>query len=249
MPVCFVSGEEGPTTEIMVDGKVYLVSEKLADEHPMKIIKQMIIGKIESGKNQQKELITKIEDMAKSMNVSKDELIKMLGGNFKPPQVEDDQPIVKSTSITKSETVDDGFKSVDGNLKSASANVSFEDGAGDYAASSLPAFSSIKGKDNKIITETNKKVKTIDNVHISRSDMGTTAIAVADSNSDNINKVITAVDKRTFDLIRGGASGGGRIGGGGGGSAKECPLCKGSGITQINSKICAKCNGSGFIFL
>ena len=186
--------------------------------------------------------------MAKSMNVSKEDLLAMLGGKVKTDVLEEAPPIVPKQTIVKQGNAEDGFKEVDGELKSNSrASLSIEEGAGDYVTPAAKAYSTVKTKDGKMVVETNKKVKTVGDVHLSKSDMGTTAIAIAPTNSDGINRVITAVDKRTMDLVRGGASGGGRDGVGGG-QARECPLCKGTGITQINNKVCVKCNGSGFIF-
>jgi hypothetical protein len=212
----------------------------------------MITDKIENDKNKKTGLITKIEDMAKSMGVSKDELIKILGG--KVPSADDDKEEVaaKPVQIQPQQTQqpqqskqpqDDGFKTVDGSLKSSSrTNLRVDSDANDYIAPAVPAYSVVKNKDNQTVIETNKKVKTVDNVMMSKSDMGTTAIAVAPGNVGEINKVITAVNKQTHELIRANASGNGN-------TARECPVCKGSGITVINSKVCVKCNGSGFIFV
>lgn len=258
---CFISGEEGPVSEILCDGKVYFISEKLTDEHPVKAIKKMITDKIDSDKNAKTKLITKIEDMAKSMGVSKDELIKILGGKvpteneqsesalisesspLQPSQPQSLKPQSQQPKKISDKPVDDGFKAVDGSLKSSNrTSMNIESGAGDYVTPAVPAYSSVKTKDNKTVIETNKKVKTVDNVLISKSDMGTTAIAVAPNDVNSVNRIITAVDKQTNSLIRAGASGREN-------SAKECPVCKGSGITVINNKVCIKCNGSGFIFI
>ena len=248
--VCFVTGKECTVIDFIIDGTIYKVSEELSDENSVKALKNMILEKIESGKNQKKELVTKIEDMAKSMGVSKDDLLAMLGGKVKTDTdvLEEAPPIVPKQIIVKQGDPNDGFKEVDGELKSNSrASLSIEEGAGDYVTPAAKAYSTVKTKDGKMVVETNKKVKTVGDVHLSKSDMGTTAIAIAPTNSDGVNRVITAVDKRTMDLVRGAASGGNRTGVVGG-TARECPVCKGSGITQINNKICVKCNGSGFIF-
>jgi hypothetical protein len=248
--LCFITGKECEVTDFIVDGKVYKISEELSEENSVKALKKMISDKIESGQSQKKELVTKIEDMAKSMGVSKEDLLAMLGGKAKTDTdvLEEAPPIIPKQTVVKQGDPNDGFKAVDGELKSNSrASLSVEEGAGDYVTPASKAYSTVKTKDGKMVVETNKKVKTVGDVHLSKSDMGTTAIAIAPTNSDGVNRVISAVDKRTMDLVRGSASGGGRDNVGGG-QARECPLCKGTGITQINNKVCVKCNGSGFIF-
>ena len=245
---CFITDKEVPTVEFLFNNNVYHISEELSDEHSVKVIKQMITDKIESSKNQKKELLFKIEDMAKSMGVSKEELIKILGGNV-PNQDDNIKTIDQVQKDVKQEVQkptnkqeDDGFKPVDGGLKSSSrASLSIEEGTGDHITPAVPAYSTVKSGD-KVITETNKKVKTVDNVMFSKSDMGTTAIAIAPTDSGNVNKVISAVNRQTHALIRPNASGNEN-------QAKECPVCRGSGITIINKKVCTKCNGSGFIFV
>lgn len=240
---CFITGKEVPIVQFLFNETVYHISEELSDEHSVKAIKAMITDKIDSGKNQQKELIVKIEDMAKSMGITKDELVKMLGGTAQHVKDESESaPVPIQQVLRKPQSEDDGFKSVEGNLKSTSrARMSMEEGANDYVTPAVPAYSAVKTGDNKLVTETNKKVKTVDNVMFSKSDMGTTAIAIAPTDSNNVNKTISAVNKQTHALIRPNASGNEN-------QAKECPVCKGSGITVINGKVCIKCNGSGFIF-
>ncbi len=254
--LCFITDKKCEVIEFMYDKKVFLVSEKLSEDHPVKAIKLMIAEKIDSGSKKKTELITKIEDMAKAMNISKEELLKMLGG---PSTAEPEEELTTEGPAVKVEPVkvepvkveqkqkDDGFKEVDGGLKSvAKASLNIDSEAGEFVTPASRAYG-LKTKDNKEVIETNKKVKSVDNVLISKSDMGTTAIAIAQTDSNGVNKLITAVHPQTKDLIRGAVSGGNRVGVVGS-TARECPVCKGSGITQINNKVCIKCNGSGFIF-
>jgi hypothetical protein len=239
--MCFLTDVECDVVDFLHDGLVYKISESIADESPVKVIKNMIVDKIESNKSKKTGLLTRIEDMAKSMGVSKDELIKMLGGGINNSNNSQPQQVKQQINIKKNDE-DDGFKEVDGSLKSSAAKVSVDRDSGDYIAPSLPAYNSVKDKDGKQVVESDKKVKTVDNIIISKSSMGTTTIAISPTNSENVNKLISEVDRRTNELIRGNATGDRN-------QAKECPLCKGTGITQINKKVCTKCNGSGFIFL
>ena len=231
--VCILTGDESEDImEIIIDGNIYYVCAKMADEYSLKKLKEMIQQKLEENKTNKTKILTKIDEMAAEYNMTKEELIKMLGGKTEATVVKEPH---KQDKIEKDNGLE--FKNVDGSLKSEiRANINAEEGI----AYGDPAYSIVKDKDGNQVNESNKKVAKIDNnMIIEKSDMGVTTLSIVHQNSKNINELITAVDENN-NLIRANITGKGN-------KARDCPMCRGTGITF--NKVCPKCSGKGFIIL
>jgi hypothetical protein len=237
---CILSGSTEKLIEVTVDDKKYHVSEEIADEMPLKKIIERIREKLKDESNKSKELLTKMEDMAKSMGMSKEELIKILGGSV---QTQNQTQIQTVQQIKVKDQNENGleFKEVDGSLKSTiKANINLDEGV----SAIMPAYTDVKDENKQSVREVGKKIAKVgDNVIIEKSNMGTTTIAVINQNAHEVNKSINAVDS-DGKLIRGKVFGKANAN-----SAKECPVCKSSGINTVNHQVCPKCKGVGYIYL
>jgi hypothetical protein len=232
MAKCFISDNEDNLTDIIVNGTIYKISEKLTEDYPLKQIKDMILKKITEEEDKKKNALLIIESALSTLGISKEAFGHLLLGGNKPLPQNVPQNIPQTTPQDK----DDGFKEVDGSLKSViRANIHTEDGV----AGVRPAYNDIKDKDKKSVIEEGKKVKNIgENTTISKSNMGTTIVTITD-NDPKLDKLLRQVDGN-YELVRKNISGG---------QAAECSFCDGTGITKIGSKLCPKCKGSGFINL
>lgn len=241
---CFLTDSECATTEVSVDGVIYNISEAIADEYPLKKIKEMIKEKLEKQKNNKVEIISKIEEMAKSMNMSVEEMMKTLG--ITPTHTP--TPALAPTKYTATQVAqysDLEFKAVDGGLKSTiSKHVrSVSNEYGDVPPPGIAPFGNIRDKEGKGVVEEGKMVAVKDNMMISKGSMGITTVSVKSTDASQFNKMVSAVDKETNMLIRP------EISSAYGDATKSCPVCDGTGFHPMIKGICPKCGGSGFIIL
>lgn len=246
---CFISGTSDKLMRISVDGKEYFVSEDIADSCTAKQLNEKIRTKLVETANKKVSILAQVDDMAKGMGVSKEELIKILGGvmpgsePFKSTvEPEESTPAPSKMVAVKIEKKDqdEGFRSVEGGLVSPiRSRVNIE---GEGISGTVPGYSVVKDGSNKAVVESDKKVKTIgNNTMIIKSNMGTTAIQVNSGDATKINKSISQTDAYG-NLVRKSATGGH------GSQGSECSLCRGTGFTTINQQTCPKCNGVGFIY-
>jgi hypothetical protein len=236
MSKCFLTGKEGDVVSITVDGNNYDILEDYADEKTMKQLKEEIRQKVESEKDKQSLILSKLDDMAAEMGMSKDELIMVMGGG-KPKEELKEEPKSQPNQKPKN---DDGlqFREVeDTGLKS---EIKVNIVAGDGVSAGGSAYSTVKDGDGKLVTESDKKIAKIDDGHIvEKSNMGTTHMSIVVNSSKDINDIITATDDE-HNLIRSNITGRSN-------KARDCPMCRATGITM--KQTCPKCKGSGFIIL
>lgn len=238
MSKCFLTDKEGNVVNITVDGNNYDILEDYADEKTMKQLKTEIRVKIENDKNKQSLILSKLDDMAAEMGMSKDELIMVMGG-VKPKDVESEpEPESEPKKVAKRE--DDGLQFRDVEESGLKSEIKANVVSGDGVSAGGSAYSTVKDKDGKLVTESDKKIAKIDDGHIvEKSNMGTTHMSIVVNSSKDINDIITATDDE-HNLIRSNITGRSN-------KARDCPMCRGTGITM--KQTCPKCKGSGFIIL
>ncbi len=250
---CYLTGATEKLMQVVVDGTTYYVSEEIGDSCSAKQLNEKIRTKKSEEGNKVSCILAQMDDMAKTMGVSKEDLIKILGGKL-PGEIREVEAVVEKAepklTLVKvqpqpQQPKDDGFREVQGGLTSpirARVNIDNSQGA---ISGSVPAFSSVRDNNSKVVIESDKKVKTVgegnNKTLITKSNMGTTAIKVGGRKADEINKTISQLD-HDHNLVRK------SITGGPGSQGSECPVCRGTGFTQINQSTCIKCDGVGVIY-
>lgn len=245
---CFITDKECVVTEIIYEGKEYLVSEDLADEFPLKKIKTQIAEKITAEEEKKKQALEVLKSAAAALNIDPAAMEALIIGGQRPapaePATEASAPKqnqLKSLRKPKKEGEDNGFKEVDGNLKADfQANVNLDEGVG----AGMPGYSSVHGEDGRLVKEEGKRVKKKDNALVSESNMGKTVVRIDHHSGYEIDKMIKQIDAETKELLRPAITGRGHLSGI---KTVECSLCRGSGITRVGEQKCPKCDGTGFL--
>jgi len=242
---CFLSNENDcELTDITVDGILYWIKEDIADEYPLKKLKQMIIDKLNEEENKKEQIVQQLTKAIEQLGISKKDLGRLLLGESQPAPEPETNNQDESNSGSKNKMVkEDGFVEVDGELKSKiRANVRTES---DVPQGGMTAYSTINHKDEEgksvRVVETNKRVKKLENSIITKSDFGTTSISISNRPSTEIERELRQVDSEG-NLIRGSI-----VGDSSGSRTSECNLCRGTGYSRANQKPCQKCGGTGFI--
>lgn len=235
--ICFITGEECPVTEVFYEDKQYLVKEDLADEYPLKKIREMIANKIQEEEEKKKKALEALNTAVEALGIDKDAFQALLLGQKKEPS-----PPSQLKSLRK-EKKDDNYVEVDGNLKADfRANINAEEGVD---GSTIPGYSTVHDNDGKTVKEEGKRIKKPDkNTLVSEGNMGKTVIRIDHRSGSEIDKFIKNIDVETKELLRPAVTGRGHLSGL---RTTECPLCRGSGITRIGEKKCPKCDGTGFL--
>lgn len=246
---CFLTDKECQVIDISYDGSTYFVDEAIADENPLKKIREMIQDKIDKTNKEKSEALDLLSQACDKLGISKEALGNLLLGKENKSTTAEPTSSEKTTkSEHKSEQTknklknqdDDGFIPVDGSLKSdIKTSVNSEEGIG----AALPAYNTVHDKDGSSIREEGKKVKRLDDAVISKSNMGTTVIRMDHRKASEIEPLLKQVDGNG-NLVRAATSGRGFLSGA---KTIDCPMCQGSGIARIGYQKCPKCDGSGLI--
>jgi hypothetical protein len=238
---CFLSGSVDNLSKINVDDADYYFDEEKYSDLSVKSIKEEIRKKRDESANKVTIMAEAFKIEAQKYGISLDDFIKQLtNGEIDISKINADKarsesvktnpsdaPTVKLPAI-KQPPVDDGFKSVTGELVSPTANFTAEEGiSGAMPAHQTPTIN------GKRIVEEDKQVKKVGNVLITRSkNLGETRIAINSVDAADFNKRMNATTP-DYELVNSHKN------------RRECPLCHGSGIHR--DSVCPKCKGSGLI--
>lgn len=241
---CFITGKvDCDLTEIMFEGKVYMIDEELADEHPLKKVKQMISDKLSEVEKDKEDALAMLGTACEKLGINKADLGRLLlGGGAQPeaaaPAATPETPAVTAEVVTIDK--ESGFEEVDGSLQTKSnPNVNAEEGI----SVGGQAYARVNDEEGRSIVEDNKKIKRLDDAVVTKSSMGTTVIRMDHRKAHEIEPLLKQVDS-DGNLVRAASSGKGYLSGQ---KTIECPLCRGSGITRVGYKKCPKCGGTGII--
>jgi hypothetical protein len=260
---CFLTDEENcELTDVVVNGLIYLIKEEIAEEYPLKKLKEMIATRLAEKSKKEKEEQERIEKeksdavetiavALKSLGVSKEDFGRFLLGQKEPekpvpvPTLSEEESnntkLIKPNTNQIKKDEDDGFRPVDGSLvTSTKVNAKYGD---DGIGSAMPAHSSFADKEGRTVREENKRVKKLEDGIVEKSNMGTTVIKMEHKSGSEVDKMIKQVDNEG-NLIRAAVSGRGHLSGA---RTADCNLCGGSGITRIGYKSCPKCGGTGTV--
>jgi len=245
---CIISGSTDNLTDISVDGETYWISEEIADEYSLKklreLIKEKINEKLAEKDNKRKLFLQKMEEVADSLGISKEEAIAAFGVGptdkpAKSPQETPEQTATPEQAAVKPKPKsksDEKFVEVPGNLTSK-INASINDESGG-SASTMPAYGRVEDEKGQQVVESNKRMRKLDDDTImTKSDFGESQISIVPQNSHEIGQYLTQVSEEK-DLVRGNISGRN--------AARECTMCRGTGFHPITKKLCPRCKGLGY---
>lgn len=231
MNKCFLTDSTEHLAIISVDGLDYHYDESKFGDLSVNTLKTKIREKKSAQSSKLDSLAKAFEIEAKNHGISIDELIlKITGGKgiahntvAEQPTTPVQRPLAPLVGKPAPTTAvsDDGFKPIDGSIVSTiKANVVAEEGvSGAMPGHSLP------------VVEKNKKAKIVDGTAITKGEFGETQIIIRNVNSkDTDNQLRTVQD---YELVHHAKK------------SRQCPLCKGSGITI--GRQCGKCKGAGII--
>jgi len=239
---CIITNESDcELTDLTVDGVDYWIKEDLADELPLKKLKEMVRNKILEKEQKKNEAIERISKAAEDLGISKEDLGRLLlGQNNNSNNSNNSQNTTNNRQLTKPKVIDKGFEEVDGELKNGvSARVKVE---GDLPPS-LPGYSSISDNDGNTIRESNKRIKKLEDGIVQKSDFGTTVIRIDKRSGSELDRLLRSVDENG-NLTRASVAGGDYVSGA---KTIDCPMCRGSGVNRVNYQKCVKCDGAGTI--
>jgi len=248
---CFLTGESDcDLTDLTVDGVIYWIKEDIADEHPLKKLKQLIKDKLEEldkekleVEQKKNEAVARIAEAAKDLGISKEDLGRLLLGEkglTQPEEPEAQVPAVVAPKEIQARKSDKGFTEVDGDLKTGvSAKVS----ADNELPPAMPGYSRVEDGEGRAIHEGNKRVKKLEDGIVQKSDFGTTIIRIDKRSGSELDKILKETDDQ-YNLTRAATAGSGHLSGS---KTIDCPLCRGSGVNRVNYEKCAKCGGVGTI--